>query len=111
LIVAALRLGGIYAEASAADQEILIGVGEGVGLSFQIADDILDVEGSTEALGKTAGKDARADKLTYPGVFGLEESKRRLEDVKDRTIDLAQRLPHRGGALPALVEWLARRDH
>ena len=50
--------------------------GEHVGLAFQIVDDILDVEDSSEALGKTAGKDAQQQKITFPAVYGLEESRR-----------------------------------
>ena len=49
--------------------------GEHVGLAFQIVDDILDVEESSEALGKTAGKDAAQGKITFPAVYGLEESR------------------------------------
>ena len=48
--------------------------GRHLGLAFQIVDDILDVEGDTEKLGKTAGKDAKAGKPTYPSIYGLEES-------------------------------------
>jgi geranylgeranyl pyrophosphate synthase len=47
-----------------------------VGLVFQIVDDILDVEGAADQLGKTAGKDAADDKPTYPALFGLDESRR-----------------------------------
>ena len=54
--------------------------GEHVGLAFQIVDDILDVEESSEALGKTAGKDAQQQKITFPAVYGLAESKRMAED-------------------------------
>ncbi len=50
--------------------------GEHVGLAFQIVDDILDVEESSEALGKTAGKDAQQHKITFPAVYGLDESRR-----------------------------------
>jgi geranylgeranyl diphosphate synthase type II len=51
----------------------------GIGLAFQIIDDILDVTASSEVLGKTAGKDLTADKTTYPKLLGLEESRRRAE--------------------------------
>ena len=49
--------------------------GEAIGLAFQIVDDILDVEGTTQSLGKTAGKDQNAGKATYPSILGIEESK------------------------------------
>jgi geranylgeranyl diphosphate synthase type II len=94
----------------AADRR-LAELGARLGLMFQIADDILDVEGSAGALGKTVGKDARAAKLTYPGLYGLEESKRRLAGVRDEALELAASLPRGGGHFPAFIDYLARRDH
>ncbi len=58
--------------------------GEALGLAFQIVDDILDVEGASADLGKTAGKDAAAGKPTYPALFGLAESRRLAADCADR---------------------------
>ena len=55
--------------------------GESIGLAFQIVDDVLDVEGKTEVLGKTAGKDRESEKATYPSLIGLEESKRLAADL------------------------------
>lgn len=75
LIRASLRMGAIYAGASDEQLESLACYGEHVGLAFQIVDDILDVEESSEALGKTAGKDAQQQKITFPAVYGLEESR------------------------------------
>ena len=78
------RLGGGDAAALAAIDE----VGRSLGLAFQIVDDILDVEGSLEALGKTAGSDARKQKATYPALHGLEvsrrEARRLIEEAKGR---------------------------
>jgi geranylgeranyl diphosphate synthase type II len=68
LLRASLRLGAIYAGASEAAYSALSCYGEHVGLAFQIVDDILDVEESSEALGKTAGKDAQQQKITFPAV-------------------------------------------
>ena len=65
----------IYAGAADAQYEALSCYGEHVGLAFQIVDDILDVEESSEALGKTAGKDAQQHKITFPAVYGLETSR------------------------------------
>jgi geranylgeranyl diphosphate synthase type II len=76
LLRASLRLGAIYAGADDAQYAALSRYGEHVGLAFQIVDDILDVEESSEALGKTAGKDAQQQKITFPAVYGLEESHR-----------------------------------
>jgi geranylgeranyl diphosphate synthase type II len=76
LLRASLRLGAIYAGADEARYAALSRYGEHIGLAFQIVDDILDVEESSQALGKTAGKDARQQKITFPAVYGLEESRR-----------------------------------
>jgi geranylgeranyl pyrophosphate synthase len=53
-----------------------------MGLAFQIVDDVLDVEQSSEVLGKTAGKDAQQQKITFPAVYGLEESKKMAEEER-----------------------------
>jgi len=75
LLRASVRMGGICAGANDAQMEALSAYGEHVGLAFQIVDDILDVEESSEALGKTAGKDAAQGKITFPAVYGLAESR------------------------------------
>jgi geranylgeranyl diphosphate synthase type II len=75
LLRASVRMGGICAGAGPTQIEALSNYGEHVGLAFQIVDDILDVEESSEALGKTAGKDAAQGKITFPAVHGLEESR------------------------------------
>ena len=110
LIVASLRLGGIYAGAGEAADRLLAALAERLGLMFQISDDILDVEGSDETLGKTAGKDARAHKLTYPALLGLEESRRLLRRIADEAQGLAGELPGDGGVVRSLIEFLATRD-
>jgi geranylgeranyl diphosphate synthase type II len=79
LLRASLRLGAIYAGADETEYAALSCYGEHVGLAFQIVDDILDVEESSEALGKTAGKDAQQHKITFPAVYGLPESRRMAE--------------------------------
>src|SRR4029077_2310723 len=76
LLRGSLRLGAIYAGAGDAQYAALSRYGEHIGLAFQIVDDILDVEESSESLGKTAGKDAAQHKITFPAVYGLEESRR-----------------------------------
>jgi geranylgeranyl diphosphate synthase, type II len=75
LLRASVRMGGICGGGDAGQIEALSKYGEHVGLAFQIVDDILDVEESSEALGKTAGKDAAQGKITFPAVYGLEESR------------------------------------
>jgi geranylgeranyl diphosphate synthase type II len=74
LLRASVRMGAIYAGASDTQYEALSRYGEHAGLAFQIVDDVLDVEESSESLGKTAGKDAQQQKITFPAVYGLERS-------------------------------------
>jgi geranylgeranyl diphosphate synthase type II len=77
LIRAALRVGALLAGAPEPTLAALTAYGERLGLAFQIVDDILDVEGSLETLGKTAGSDRRKQKITYPDHHGLEASRAR----------------------------------
>jgi geranylgeranyl diphosphate synthase type II len=76
LLRCSLRLGAMHAGASPAQLDALSRYGEHIGLAFQIVDDILDVTQTSEQLGKTAGKDAAQHKITFPAVYGLEESRR-----------------------------------
>jgi len=74
LLRASVRMGAIYAGASETQLAALSEYGEHIGLAFQIVDDLLDVEQSSEQLGKTAGKDTAQHKITFPAVYGLERS-------------------------------------
>ena len=104
LIRASVLLAAACAPAlSAAEWDALDGYSQDIGLAFQIQDDILDVEGSTEDLGKTAGADAARDKPTYPSVLGLETAKTRARELKRRACD---RLALFGGRADILA-WLA----
>jgi geranylgeranyl diphosphate synthase type II len=99
LMQAAVFAGGLLAGADSDEALALQAYGFEVGLAFQIVDDLLDVEGSDAALGKTAGKDAAAGKPTYPALFGAEESRRLAAASIDRALgalaeaSLAGRLP------------------
>jgi geranylgeranyl diphosphate synthase type II len=75
LLRASVRMGAIYGGADDQQVEALSCYGEHIGLAFQIVDDILDVEESSEALGKTAGKDVAQGKITFPAVYGLAKSR------------------------------------
>jgi geranylgeranyl diphosphate synthase type II len=79
LLRASVRMGAIYAGADQQQLDAMSRFGEHIGLAFQIVDDILDVEESSEVLGKTAGKDAQQHKITFPAVYGLDESHRMAE--------------------------------
>lgn len=83
LIEASVRCGAMLAGASPEEVAALSAYGAHLGLAFQIADDILDVVGNEDDLGKKVGADEEHGKLTYPGVVGLEESRRRAEVERD----------------------------
>jgi geranylgeranyl pyrophosphate synthase len=79
LLRAAPVLGGMAAGADAVALDALAVYGAGLGLAFQVTDDILDVTGSSHRLGKTAGRDTQLEKATYPALAGLDEARRRAE--------------------------------
>jgi geranylgeranyl diphosphate synthase, type II len=108
LITASLQVGAIHAGASPEQERLLDELGARLGMMFQIADDILDVEGTAGTLGKTAGKDAAARKLTYPGLYGLDVSRRRLEALRGESEELAAQLPG-GPLLVSLLDYLTTR--
>jgi len=81
LIRASLCAGAAICGATAAQHRALTKAGANLGLAFQIVDDVLDVVGSTEELGKTAGKDQAQRKATYPALHGIEASRARARDL------------------------------
>jgi geranylgeranyl diphosphate synthase type II len=110
LIRAAVRVGAIVSGANDDDLERLTRFGEEAGLAFQIVDDILDVEGSEQTLGKSAGKDARAGKATYPRVHGIGEARLRAEELLSSALDRLEPFGARGLSLAALAERMIRRS-
>lgn len=109
LLRASLRMGAMYAGATPEQYAALSCYGEHVGLAFQIVDDILDVEESSEALGKTAGKDAAQHKITFPAVYGLEASHRMAEDECARAHEVLAPFSDRAGRLHELADMIVHR--
>lgn len=103
LIRAAVRAGALAGGASEEQLALLTEYAENLGLAFQITDDILDVTGDAEILGKSTGADERLGKLTYPSVFGLEESRRRLESVTSKAEAAAESFGEAGAFLAKLA--------
>jgi len=112
LIAFALRAGGHAAGADEAQLDALELYGRKLGLAYQIQDDILDVLGSEDKLGKPVGSDARGQKVTYPYLFGLDESRRRLrqltEEAREAVLGAGLAVPDR---LTAIADFLVSRDH
>jgi geranylgeranyl diphosphate synthase type II len=109
LLRASVRIGAIYAGADAAQLAALSSFGEHIGLAFQIVDDILDVEESSEALGKTAGKDAAQHKITFPAVYGVEESRRMAEEERLAAHLALNMFDDRGSRLRELADLVVQR--
>jgi geranylgeranyl diphosphate synthase type II len=109
LLRASLRLGAIYAGATDAQYAAISCYGEHIGLAFQIVDDILDVEESSEVLGKTAGKDAQQHKITFPAVYGLETSRSMAEQECERAHQVLDPFGERAVRLHELADLIVRR--
>jgi geranylgeranyl diphosphate synthase type II len=110
LLRASVRMGAIYAAASADQLAALSSFGEHIGLAFQIVDDILDVEQSSEALGKTAGKDAAQKKITFPAVYGVERSREMAEEQRLAAHLALQPFDDRAQRLKELADLVVRRQ-
>ncbi|MGB8772693.1 MAG: polyprenyl synthetase family protein [Terriglobales bacterium] len=109
LITASVVSGGMYAGTTAADIARLRTYGQSIGLAFQIVDDVLDLTQTSEQLGKTAGKDAAAEKTTYPALFGIEESNRRADALVDQACAELDEYGEAASTLKDLAHYLVER--
>jgi len=109
LIRAACVAGAISGGASDSDVERLRNFGENIGWAFQVVDDILDVEESSAALGKTAGKDQAQQKATYPALLGLTQSREVASELAAKAISELEPFGARAGNLRELAEFLVER--
>ena len=110
LIRASCTLGAIAAEAGPEQVAALTDYGEDVGLAFQIADDVLDATGTSEELGKTAGRDAQLAKSTYVSVMGVEAARTEAERLARRAVGHLEAAGVPSGALGALARYIVTRN-
>ena len=110
LLSACVITGATIGGADAALISALRVYARGIGLAFQIIDDILDITASSEVLGKTAGKDLVADKTTYPKLLGLEESRRRADALVGEAKAVLKPWKQRAMPLLALADFITSRD-
>jgi geranylgeranyl diphosphate synthase type II len=110
LLCCSVRLGGMSANCTQAQLKALTDFGYHVGLAFQVIDDILDVTQTSDKLGKTAGKDTKAQKATYPAIVGLEKSRKIAERLTNQAFAALKPLGQRAEALRGLAEYLLQRD-
>ncbi len=111
LIRASVRVGALYAKAGKRQLAALTHYGEMAGLAFQIADDILDITGKQEELGKDIGSDLKKDKKTYPSFYGLEESRRRAVEVVDKALAALEDFDRKADPLRELAKYIINRVH
>jgi len=118
LIRCACRMGAICGRASGEQLAAISAYGDAIGLMFQVVDDLLDVTQSTEHLGKTAGKDVLQDKLTYPGLLGIDATRRTIDELRDQAHGAMDNLDGTGGIsaehvamLRQLCDYMAERSN
>jgi geranylgeranyl diphosphate synthase type II len=111
LITASTVTGGIYANGSSGQVENLRSFGRAIGLAFQIVDDILDVTQTSEQLGKTAGKDMKSEKATYPALFGLEGSRQKATQLLQSAYDAVESFGPAGENLKSIARYLIEREN
>lgn len=110
MIVAAVRCGALVGGANEDELTTMTKYGDSIGLLFQITDDLLDVTGTTEQLGKTAGKDAVAEKTTYPGLLGLEGSRAEARRVHSEALESLASLNRKTKVLSLLADFIMSRS-
>jgi farnesyl diphosphate synthase len=111
LIRASVQLGALAAGADGDTLQALDRYAHAVGLAFQVRDDVLDVEGESAVIGKTAGKDAAAAKPTFPSIIGLDASRARLAELTDTALAAIAPLGARAALLEELALYAAHRRY
>jgi geranylgeranyl diphosphate synthase type II len=109
LIAAAAESGALAGKGSEAQVAALARYGRAIGLAFQIADDILDIEGDTELLGKTTGADEARGKVTYPAAVGLERSRQAANEMINDALAALKGLDDRANPLRSLANYIITR--
>lgn len=106
-----IEAGAVLANASSSDREALVEYAHHIGLAFQIQDDILDIEGTSEQLGKTAGKDVASDKSTYPALLTLDGAKQKLDEHYELAIEALQKIDIDTTLLRQFAQYIVRRSN
>lgn len=111
LIEASMMIGAILGGADKEQTALIESIAGDVGLAFQIQDDILDITGDVQAMGKPMGSDARNGKVTYVTIKGLEEAQKEVEEISMRAIENLNKLPYGNEFLTELIRFLISRKN
>jgi geranylgeranyl diphosphate synthase type II len=109
LLTASVVSGALYGGAGDPEVGKLRTFGQSIGLAFQIVDDVLDVTQTSEQLGKTAGKDLASEKVTYPSLFGIDESLRKADELVTGGFASLETFGSRAGILKEIARFLVER--
>lgn len=111
LIVFSCEVGAILAKVTDERRDALVKYADNIGLAFQVADDLLDVEGSSEDLGKTAGKDMEAGKATLVSLMGIEQARTYADELIEQAISEMQIFDNKADVLRSLAAYILNRAH
>lgn len=109
MIKASVKTGALLAEASQDRIRRLETYGESIGLAFQIVDDILDIESTTEEMGKPKGSDIQRGKMTYPRVFGIEKSKQKAKELINQALEAINTFDYKAEPLREIAKYIINR--
>ena len=109
LIEASLLCGALFADAGAHQKKLLQIYARNIGLAFQVADDILNVEGDPDLMGKAIGTDREHEKSTYPSVLGLEASKKFARELVQNALQALENFDKKAEPLRALATYIIER--
>ena len=111
LITASVVSGGLAAGATKEQKQALNSYGNNIGLAFQIIDDLLDVVSTTEELGKPVGSDEGADKITYPSLFGIDQSKEMAQKAITNALEALTIFDHHADPLRGIATYIIERKY
>ncbi len=111
LLTASVTMGAVLAGADAETEKRLKAYGQALGLCFQIVDDLLDIEGDQEVLGKPVGSDQAANKATYPAIHGVEKARQKARSLGEQAQACLVDLGERAAPLISIAKYIVERDH
>ncbi len=110
MIRVSLEAAAVLCNASPEDQKALADFGNNLGLAFQIRDDLLDIEGTEEQIGKRTGSDLKKHKATYPALFGMEQAREKARDLINTALDKIEKFGRDAEPLRAIAKYVVDRN-